>query len=111
MGRAWVYILECSDGSFYTGHTTNLERRIAQHRAGEGGDWTSKRLPVVLVFAQEMPDKNSAFLAERRIKGWSRAKKKALIAGEWDLLQWLAKKPKFRPYRHDPSEVRRISQP
>ena len=93
---AWVYILRCSDGSYYTGHTTNLELRLAEHQAGDGSDWTKHRLPVELVFSQEMPDKDQAFLAEQKIKNWSRAKKEALIAGEWDLLKWLAKKPKFR---------------
>jgi predicted GIY-YIG superfamily endonuclease len=93
---AWVYILRCADGSYYTGHTTNLEKRIAEHQASEGSDWTKHRLPVELVFSQEMPDKDEAFLAEQKLKNWSRAKKEALIAGNWDLLKWLAKKPKFR---------------
>jgi predicted GIY-YIG superfamily endonuclease len=96
MAKAWVYILLCADGSYYTGHTTNLEMRMAEHQADEGGEWTKRRLPVGLVFSQEMPDKDAAFLAERQIKQWSRAKKEALIAGEWDLLKWLAKKPQFR---------------
>ncbi len=96
MTRAWVYILLCADGSYYTGHTTNLEMRLAEHQAGEGGDWTKHRLPVELVFSQEMPDKNYAFFAEQQIKKWSRAKKEALIVGNWDLLRRLAKKPKFR---------------
>ena len=94
--HAWVYILRCADGSYYTGHTTNLEMRLAEHQSGEFNGWTRNRLPVELVFAQEMPDKDQAFLAERQIKKWSRAKKEALIAGDWDMLRWLAKKPKFR---------------
>ncbi len=96
MTKAWVYILRCADGSYYTGHTTALEKRIAEHQAGEGSDWTKHRLPIELVFSQEMPNKDYAFLAERQIKNWSRAKKEALIAGNWDLLKWFAKKPKFR---------------
>ena len=96
MAKAWVYILRCADGSYYTGHTTDLEKRLAQHQAGEGGEWTRRRLPVELVFHQEMPDEHAAFLAERRIKDWSRGKKEALIVGDWDLLRWLAKKPRFR---------------
>jgi predicted GIY-YIG superfamily endonuclease len=95
MEKAWVYILRCADGSYYVGQTTNLELR----RAGEGGEWTKHRLPVELVFSQEMPDKDAAFRAERQLKGWSRAKKEALIAGNWDLVKWLAKKPKFRGER------------
>ena len=96
MTKAWIYILRCADDSYYTGHTTNLEMRLAEHQAGEGSEWTKHRLPVELMFSQEMPDKNHAFLAEQQIKKWSRAKKEALIAGDWDLLRWLAKKPKFR---------------
>ena len=95
MNRAWVYILKCGDGSYYTGHTTNLKRRLAQHQAGEINGWTRHRLPVELVFAEEMPTKDEAFLAERRIKGWSRAKKEALIVRDWDTLRQLAKKPRF----------------
>jgi predicted GIY-YIG superfamily endonuclease len=94
--KAWVYILRCADGLYYTGHTTNLELRLAEHQSGEADGWTSCRLPVELVFAQEMPTKDEAFLAERRIKGWSRAKKEALIAGNWEALRLLAKKPGFR---------------
>ena len=97
MPSVWVYILRRADGSFYTGHTANLEKRLAEHQAGEGSQWTKYRLPVELVFSQAMPDKDSAFLAERQIKGWSRAKKEALIAETWDMLRWLAKKPCFRP--------------
>jgi predicted GIY-YIG superfamily endonuclease len=96
MAKAWVYILRCADGLYYTGHTTNLERRLTEHQSGEGSNWTRHRLPVELVLAQEMPDKNCAFLAERQIKKWSRAKKEALIAGDWEMLRWLAKKPRFR---------------
>ena len=97
MSKAWVYILRCADGSYYTGQTINLEKRFAEHLMGEGGEWTRHRLPVVLVFSQEMPDADSTFFAERQIKNWSRAKKEALITGNWNLLQWLAKKPRFRP--------------
>jgi tRNA/rRNA methyltransferase len=95
MTKAWVYILNCSDGSYYTGHTTNLELRLAEHQDGEIDGWTRHRRPVQLVFAQEMPTKDEAFLAERQIKGWSRAKKEALIAGDWDMIRFLARKPRF----------------
>ena len=96
MSKAWVYILRCADGSFYTGHTTQLERRVAEHRTGEGGEWTRARLPVELVFVQEMPDASQALIVEQQIKGWSRAKKQALIDGNWDLLQRLSRKPASR---------------
>ncbi len=96
MPKAWLYILKCSDGSFYTGSTTDLRKRLAEHRLGEGCEWTRKRLPIQLVFSQEMPDQNQAYVAEHMIKKWTRAKKEALIAGDWDLLKYLAKKPRFR---------------
>jgi predicted GIY-YIG superfamily endonuclease len=96
MKRAWVYILKCADGSYYTGHTTNLELRLAEHESGEIEGWTRHRLPVELVFSEEMATKDAAFQAERRIKGWSKAKKEALIARDWDTVRELAKKPRFR---------------
>ncbi|MFZ5917650.1 MAG: GIY-YIG nuclease family protein [Chloroflexota bacterium] len=101
MTRAWVYMLCCADGSYYTGHTTDLERRLAEHQAGRGSEWTKHRLPVELVFAQEMPDVAQALSAERQIKGWTRAKKQALISRDWDLVHWLAQKPAFRQPHHD----------
>lgn len=96
MTKAWVYILRCIDGSYYTGHTTDLEVKLAEHQAGQGDDWTKHRLPVELVFSQEMTYQSHAFLAEQQIKAWSPAKKEALIAGQWDLLRSLAKKPKLQ---------------
>ncbi len=96
MKKAWVYILECADGSFYTGNAEDLESRMYQHQNGEGSSWIKGRLPVVLVYCQCMSSKQDAYLAEQQIKGWSRAKKKALIEGDWNLLKYLAKKPKFR---------------
>ncbi len=98
MAKAWVYILRCANGAYYTGYTTNLNRRLAEHQAGEV-QWTRHRRPVELIFSQEMPDEHQAFVVERQIKGWSRAKKEALVDGDWDLLRWLAKKPKFRSGR------------
>ena len=91
-----MYILRCANGGYYTGHTTNLKLRLAEHQSGEADGWTRHRRPVELVFSQEMPSKDEAFLAERRIKGWSRAKKEALIAGDWDTVRQLAKKPRSR---------------
>ena len=83
---AWVYILECSDGSYYTGSTENLEKRLAEHNEGLFGGYTSKRLPVKLIFCSEMPTIHDAFLRERQIKGWSRRKKEALINNDWERL-------------------------
>jgi len=104
MTRAWIYILSCADSSYYTGRTTNLKRRLAEHQAGRGSEWTKRRLPVELVFVQEMPNVNQALAIERKIKKLSRAKKKALISGDWNLQRWLAKKPECRKPYHDPDE-------
>ena len=89
--KAWVYILKCSDGSYYTGSTNNLELRLAQHAAGEGSQWMRSRLPVHLAFAQDFPSEHEAFLCERQIKGWSRVKKEALIRGDFDALVALSR--------------------
>ncbi len=89
--RAWLYILRCADGSYYTGSTHNLELRLAQHQAGEGGDYTSKRLPVALVYSCEFESEHEAFLRERQVKGWSRGKKEALIHGDFEALVKLSK--------------------
>jgi putative endonuclease len=86
-----AYLLRCNDGSFYAGHTDNLETRISQHTVGAGGAFTAPRLPVVLVWCEEFPSRDEALAAERRIKGWSRAKKMALIAGDWERLRLLAR--------------------
>jgi predicted GIY-YIG superfamily endonuclease len=89
--KAWVYILKCADGSYYTGSTNDLAFRLAKHQIGEGGVYTRKRLPVELVFSQEFPSEHQAFLREGQVKGWSRAKKEALIAGDFDALVRLSK--------------------
>ena len=88
----WVYILKCSDGSYYTGTTSNIETRISQHQVGAFPGYTQKRRPVILVFAEYFSDVRDAISAERQIKGWSRAKKEALINGDFSLLKKLAKK-------------------
>ena len=93
----WVYLLRCSDGSYYAGHTDALELRIAQHRAGQGCDWTKRRLPVDLVWSDAAPTREEALAFERRIKGWTRAKKVALIAGDWKRIGELARPPHERP--------------
>jgi putative endonuclease len=93
----WAYMLRCSDGSYYTGHTDSLEHRIAQHRAGLGSDWTKRRLPVELVWQQSLATRDEAKAAEFQIKPWSRAKKEALIAGDWTVVSHFARPPKERP--------------
>ena len=92
----WVYLLRCADGSYYAGHTEDLEARLWHHQQGIGSDWTSRRRPVELVWCEAVPTRYEALAFERRIKGWSRAKKEALIAADWDRIGWLAKPPKQR---------------
>ena len=87
----FAYILRCNDGSYYTGHTEDLEIRMAQHQTGALGGYTAKRLPVVLLWSQDFPTRDEEFEAERQIKGWSRAKKEALIAGDWSRVTELAR--------------------
>jgi predicted GIY-YIG superfamily endonuclease len=82
----WVYILECADGSYYTGHTDNLEKRIAGHEQKMFNCYTASRLPVKLVFCSEFTTRQEALASERQIKGWSRNKKKALIDSDWESL-------------------------
>ena len=88
---AWVYILRCRDCSYYTGFTIDLERRLAEHNAGTYSGYTAARLPVELVWCEQTKNPHEAFLLERQIKGWSRRKKEALIAGLYDLLPKLSR--------------------
>ncbi|WP_311269857.1 TrmJ/YjtD family RNA methyltransferase [Sphingobium sp. WCS2017Hpa-17] len=80
----WIYILRCSDGTYYTGHTDDLERRIAQHQMGELPGYTHDRRPVELVFSETFTDRIDALERERQVKDWSRKKKEALIRGDWN---------------------------
>ena len=86
-----VYILRCRDNSYYTGHTNNLEKRIAEHQAREVEGYSSTRLPVALVFAEEFPTREEALATERQIKGWSRKKKEAIMRGDWAEVSRLAR--------------------
>ena len=86
-----TYLLRCNDGSYYAGHTDNLELRIAQHHDGTFGGYTAKRRPVMLVWSDMFMTRDDAFWTERKLKGWSRAKKEALIAGNWELISKLAR--------------------
>lgn len=81
--KGYMYILECSDGSYYTGSTIDLERRLEQHQNGEGANYTAKRLPVKLIYYEEYDRIDQAFYREKQVQGWSRRKKEALMAG-WD---------------------------
>ena len=90
MPNFFVYILKCNDGSYYTGHTDNIEVRLHAHQNKLYANYTSIRLPVELVFAQDFFSREAAFRAERKIKGWSRKKKEALIKGDWEEIVRLA---------------------
>ena len=81
-----VYILRCSDGSFYVGSTRNLERRVFEHNEGVGAAYTRRRRPVELVWSGECERIDEAFAMEKRIQGWSRAKRQALIDDRTDEL-------------------------
>ncbi len=90
---AWVYILECADGSYYTGSTLHLDTRVSQHNLGEGSAYTRprRRRPVVLLWSVEFARVDDAFAFEKQVQGWSRAKKQALMKGEYDDLPLLAR--------------------
>ncbi len=93
MNNSYVYILKCSDDSYYTGITSNLTKRIVEHQTGKHPDsYTFKRRPVTLVFNAEFTDITIAISTEKQIKKWSRKKKEALINGEFEKLPNLAKK-------------------
>ena len=95
----WIYMLRCADGSFYVGHTDDLERRLGEHATGALPGYTRHRRPVVLVYSAELPERMDALEMERRIKGWSRAKKQALIEEDWEKISALARKrSKSRPF-------------
>ena len=98
MRRFSVYILRCSDGSFYTGVTSNLALRYQQHMSGTAGTgYMAKRLPVELVFSQEFATAHAAIAAEKKIKGWRREKKQALIEGRLSDLPVLSKRGPRHP--------------
>lgn len=88
----YTYILLCADNSYYTGQTDDMETRLAQHHAGGHCLYTAKRRPVRLVWCETFPTRNEAKTAELQIKGWTRAKKEALIRGDFDSLRDLARK-------------------
>jgi len=87
-----MYILECADGSYYVGSTKDLEQRVLRHQEGQGAEYTSKRLPVRLVYSEEFERVSEAYTREKQVQNWSRAKREALIHRKLDLLPVLAKK-------------------
>ena len=87
----WTYMLHCRGGYFYVGHTDNLERRMDQHERSIVPGFVRDHWPAKLVWAGEFPTRYEAIAMERRLKGWSRAKKLALIRDDWDSISKLAK--------------------
>jgi len=88
----YMYILRCGDGSYYTGSTRDLAHRTWQHSVGQGAAYTRQRMPVELVFAQEFETIAEAYAMEKRVQGWSRAKREALIEGRYNDLPRLSRK-------------------
>ncbi len=88
--KAYMYILKCSDNTYYIGSTTNLELRIAEHNQGEGAEYTKRRLPVQLVYFEECLSIKDAFLREKQVQGWSRKKREALINNQHEKLPELS---------------------
>ena len=86
----YMYILECADGRYYTGSTKDLERRLWEHQNGLGANHTAKRLPVKLVFCEECDRIDDAFYREKQVQGWSRKKKEALMASDYNQIHLLA---------------------
>jgi putative endonuclease len=89
----WAYLIRCADGRYYTGQTDDLDRRFAGHNAGGFCDYTARRRPLELVWSESFQTRLEALEAERIVGGWSRAKKEALIAGNWSMVSHFAKPP------------------
>lgn len=103
MKTYFVYILKCSDGTYYTGFTNNIDLRLSQHNAGINPDsYTFTRRPVQLAFYQDFNDVNQAFFFEKKIQKWSAKKKTALISGDYNLLQILAECRNATHYKYKP---------
>jgi len=95
MNKYFVYILLCNDKSYYTGISNNIDRRLEEHQQGANIEcYTYKRRPVKLVFQQEFMDVNQAIAFEKKVKGWRRAKKEAIINGNWETLPTLSRTAK-----------------
>jgi tRNA/rRNA methyltransferase len=99
----FTYMLRCADGSYYVGHTDDVERRIAQHASGPSSGYTETRLPVQLAWFEEFPTREEAKAAEAQVRNWSRKKKEALIDGNIDELKQAARKD-WDPYRRRRAE-------
>ena len=90
-----VYVVRCADGKYYAGRSAiSAEKRVAEHNLGVYDGYTKSRRPVTLVFSEHFERITDAIAFERQIKGWSRAKKEALIRRDWDELVRLARSRK-----------------
>ncbi len=90
---AWTYIVRCSDGSYYVGSTIDLERRISEHNSPDlGAAYTRRRRPVTLAWSAEFERIDEAYAYEKRLQGWNRRKREALIRGELSLLPDLSRR-------------------
>jgi putative endonuclease len=95
----YVYMLRCRDGHYYVGSTrTSLDQRVAEHNAGTYGGYTEKRRPVALVWHQDFQMITDAIAVERQVKGWNRAKKEALIRGDFVSIRRLASRAQASPH-------------
>ena len=92
MAKGYTYILECYDGTYYTGSTKDIELRLVQHQEGLGSNYTRRRLPVRLLYYEEYDRIDEAFYREKQLQGWNRKKKEMLMKGNVELLPKLAKK-------------------
>ena len=102
---AYLYIVRCADGSYYTGTARQgLEQRVDEHNNGTSDGFTAKLRPVVLVYSQWFDRITDAIAAERQIKGWSRAKKEALMRGDFGNLHALSKRRSSHPSRRGPAD-------
>ncbi|GAA3833555.1 GIY-YIG nuclease family protein [Nocardioides panacisoli] len=107
---AWTYIVECADGSYYVGSTTDLDRRIWEHNEGVGAAYTRRRRPVELVWCAQFARVDEAFAFEKRVQGWGRAKRQALIEGRTEDLgdlasrSWAARKARGALRTDEPAE-------
>jgi putative endonuclease len=89
--KGYLYILKCSDGSYYTGSTNDIESRMTEHHEGKACNYTMDRLPVELIYLEVYDQIDEAFFREKQIQKWSRAKKEALIHGKIEKLKQLAR--------------------
>jgi predicted GIY-YIG superfamily endonuclease len=93
----YVYILKCADDSYYTGSTNDISRRLWEHEQGSGATaYTNSRRPVQLIWSCEIASRLEALDFEHQIKGWSRAKKEALIRGDWNGIHEIVKNERKR---------------